>query len=73
MKRSIVVAVFFLMLALTLVGQKRLVADGNPAPPFPPKVWLADGNPAPPFPPAWLTADGNPAPPFPPLRLIVSA
>jgi hypothetical protein len=50
MTRSIVVAAFFLILALTFVGQEQLVADGNPAPPFPRNVWLADGNPAPPFP-----------------------
>ncbi len=58
-----------------------LRADGDPAPPFPPRkplslirdkesVVIADGDPAPPFPPqpadiVIVIADGDPAPPFP--------
>ena len=68
MKRAIVVAaaVSVAVISLSFIGHKRLVVDGNPMPPFPPKVWLVDGNPMPPFPRGLLfVADGNPMPPFP--------
>ena len=65
MKRLLVVMILVVGLAAVAgsmsVNRHKLVADGNPPPPFP--WYVADGNPPPPFP--WLTADGNPPPPFP--------
>ena len=58
----------------------KLIADGDPLPPFPPRTNIvADGDPIPPFPPTLkvigradlspkLMADGDPLPPFPPGR-----
>jgi len=86
MKRIFVATILgvgLLAMAGALADQhKKLAADGNPPPPFPPyppsiKTLVADGNPPPPFPPyahssgvaqdsKQLIADGNPPPPFPP-------
>ncbi len=49
----------------------RLVADGAPPPPWPPKpsgYLVADGAPPPPWPKlsSFLVADGAPPPPWPP-------
>jgi hypothetical protein len=73
MKRSIVVAAVAVVICLMFVGTKKVVADGNPMPSFPPKspsdvsstgVLLRDGNPLPPL----MQADGDPLPPFPPCQ-----
>jgi len=76
MKLSLVVLVVVSLFASTLPsGQHRaaiqpqqpqrvspaVLADGNPAPPFPPKPEASTNSAA-----SWLSADGNPAPPFPP-------
>ena len=72
MKLSIVVLVVVSLLAFTLASNhhqvarqtqrvsRAVVADGNPAPPFPPALASVDSG------ASWLIADGNPAPPFPP-------
>jgi hypothetical protein len=68
MKRMLIVTLLAVGLAAvagSISDRNKLVADGEPPPPFPPK------------PPAlssipfnsrtmWLTADGEPPPPFPP-------
>ncbi len=95
MKLSLVVAVVVSLFVFTLAVNRHsatmhneysaIVADGNPAPPFPPSAQLSgsrmarDGNPAPPFPPSStsipsgpLLADGNPSPPFPPSGLLTA-
>ncbi len=58
MKRLLVVTLLVAALAAVAgsmsVNRHRMVADGNPPPPFPP------------YPPSTLIADGNPPPPFPP-------
>jgi len=45
----------------------RLMADGNPAPPFPPSPAKVSGRAGGADISPKLTADGNPAPPFPPM------
>jgi hypothetical protein len=53
MKRLLVVTLLVVGLAAVAgsvaVNRHRMVADGNPPPPFP--WYVADGNPPPPFPP----------------------
>jgi len=67
MKRILVVTLLVVGLAAVAgsmsVNRHRMVADGNPPPPFPPypasiTILIADGNPPPPF------------PPYPPLYLM---
>jgi len=73
LKYSIALVGFALFAALTLahsVNDKRLAADGAPAPPWPKNddSLRADGAPAPPWPKldgSFLIADGAPAPPWP--------
>jgi hypothetical protein len=73
MKLSLVVLVVVSLFAFTLASghpqggiqtqrvSPAVVADGNPAPPFPPKPDASVTSDA-----SWVMADGNPAPPFPP-------
>ncbi len=70
MKRILVVTLLVVGLAAVAgslsVNRHRMVADGNPPPPFPPyppsiTTLIADGNPPPPF------------PPYPPLYLTTSS
>lgn len=73
MKLSLVVLVVVSVLAFPLAFNDQqvarqtqsaswtLVADGNPAPPFPP-MYAASIDPG----ASWVIADGNPEPPFPP-------
>ena len=72
MKRSFVIAIAILCAVTPAPVDRQPVIEDHPAV----SPLLADGNPAPPFPPKpnsqvtwsdpWLGADGNPTPPFPP-------
>jgi hypothetical protein len=67
MKRIFVVTLLAVGLAAvagSISHRNKLVADGEPPPPFPP---YAPSIISMPFNPTmWLTADGEPPPPFPP-------